>query len=825
MTPTLDRQELDDLKAAVNLVALLQSHGVEVRKQGRGCKALCPFHDEQTPSLSIDPKKGLYKCFGCGKAGDHLTFLQEHAKLSFAEAVTELRRHASPPAPTEPAPITKEKEEPFPYDLMERVAEIWHQAFCEQPEALEYLESRGIHDKGLLRDLRVGYCDGDRLLAITNAEERKLLQGVGVLNEGGKEFFSRCVVFALRDRHNRVTGFYGRSLSPSAKVPHRCCAGNRNGFFEPVSARGCSRVFLVEGVLDALAMHQAGFKNTLALGGVQGLTPVLLEHLKHENVKEVDLVLDGDETGRQGAELLATRLAKEGFVVRSVPLPEGQDPLGYAANPEFKRLLQPATRLSARRQYRKLSSGQGKLKVLVRISNDEGQKAEATVDLYSSRSRRQEAAEIGRRLGLDSRDLEEWFLQALGELEDLRGQESEAQALFAKVDVPPMTAEQRSLAMAFLTRPDLVQAILTDMENLGYMGEEEAKLLGYCVSVSRKLDKPMSAIIQSGSGAGKSYLAETIRALTPPEDVVFYSRLSPQALYHMPKDYLVHKLLELEERVGGEGCDYQIRALQSAGILRQVIVVKDPGTGQLMVKENEVLGPMAYLETTTSLKLNPENTSRCFEIPLDESAEQTRKIHQRQKFLKTVQSLAVDKNRETIIEKHHHAQRLLERIPVVIPYVHKLTFPDTWLRARRDHDRFLHLIEVLAFLHQHQRPTKTYQGISYIEANIKDYRWAYFLASRVLSQSMDELSRWARELLTWFEAQNPNWITRRELREGLHWPDRRTREASEELADLEFLEVQRGPNNQLSFRLSGASGSRPQANGLLHPDQLSQLWP
>ena len=90
---------------------------------------------------------------------------------------------------------------------------------------------------------------------------------------------------------------------------------------------------------------------------------------------------------------------------------------------------------------------------------------------------------------------------------------------------------------------------------------------------------------------------------------------------------------------------------------------------------------------------------------------------------------------------------------------------------------------------------------------------------------MDELSRWARELLTWFEAQNPNWITRRELREGLHWPDRRTREASEELADLEFLEVQRGPNNQLSFRLSGASGSRPQANGLLHPDQLSQLWP
>ena len=89
---------------------------MQVRKQGRGCKALCPFHDEKTPSLSIDPKKGLYKCFGCGKAGGSLTFLQEHAKLSFAEAVSELRRHAgTQPAPAEPVPIAK--EEPFPYIL------------------------------------------------------------------------------------------------------------------------------------------------------------------------------------------------------------------------------------------------------------------------------------------------------------------------------------------------------------------------------------------------------------------------------------------------------------------------------------------------------------------------------------------------------------------------------------------------------------------------------------------------------------------------------------------------------------------------------------
>ena len=135
MTPP--RKEIEDLKAAVDLVALFRAFGVKVRKEGRSHKALCPFHTEETPSLSIDAKKGLYKCFGCGKAGDSLTFLQEHGKLSFTEAVAELRRHGgTQPAPAEPAP---KKEEPFPYDLMERVAEIWHQAFCEQPEALDYL--------------------------------------------------------------------------------------------------------------------------------------------------------------------------------------------------------------------------------------------------------------------------------------------------------------------------------------------------------------------------------------------------------------------------------------------------------------------------------------------------------------------------------------------------------------------------------------------------------------------------------------------------------------------------------------------------------------
>jgi len=253
--------------------------------------------------------------------------------------------------------------------------------------------------------------------------------------------------------------------------------------------------------------------------------------------------------------------------------------------------------------------------------------------------------------------------------------------------------------------------------------------------------------------------------------------------------------------------------------------VKDPVTGTLHAKESEVWGPIAYMETTTSMRLNPENTSRCFEIMLDESPEQTRRVHERQKVLKSLARLSAGNTRQDVLERHHHAQRLLEKVPVVIPYVQLLTFPDQWLRTRRDHDRFLHLIEVLAFLHQHQRPVKTHHGMNYIEATASDYRWAYFLANRVLSQSMDELSRWARELFSHFERTKPKeGLSRRELREALRWPDRRTREALEELVELEFLEVLRGANNRYTFQLAGIQGHTRATVGLLHPDELATLW-
>ena len=148
------------------------------------------------------------------------------------------------------------------------------------------------------------------------------------------------------------------------------------------------------------------------------------------------------------------------------------------------------------------------------------------------------------------------------------------------------------------------------------------------------------------------------------------------------------------------------------------MVIKDPATGKMKTQEFEVEGPIAYLETTTERQINHENATRCFEIYLDETEEQTQRIHQRQRLARSLERLK-RADKQKILERHHNAQRLLEPVKVVIPYVDLLSFPSQWLRTRRDHERFLCLIEASAFLHQHQRTRKEYGEVPYIEATLE----------------------------------------------------------------------------------------------------------
>jgi len=461
-----------------------------------------------------------------------------------------------------------------------------------------------------------------------------------------------------------------------------------------------------------------------------------------------------------------------------------------------------------------------------------------TLDLYSPRSRSVFAARAARVFGLDAEAIE-------ADLSDLLMRVDREQQELARVAASPaessgegapvLTEAERKEALRFLRAPDLIDRIAADMDVLGYVGEEINKKLGYLITVSRKLPDPLSAIIISQSGAGKSGLAGALERLVPPEDTVFWSRLTPQALYYVEHDFLKRKLVVIEEREGSDAADYSIRALQSQHKLVQAVPVKDPTSGAIRTRTMEVEGPAAFLETTTRVNINPENASRCFEIYLDESPAQTQRIQAAQRNAKTAAGLTHRERGGRIERVHQNAQRLLDPVAVVIPYAPLLTFPDSWLRTRRDNLRLLNLIEAVAFLHQFQRPRKrTESGTDYIEATVEDYAIAYALAASVLGFGLDELRKPARDLLAFIESKvrelgeargvAPTSVSfqRRDVRAWSGLPNHQVKLAMHELEELEYVEVERAARgSRFTYRLA-QSGEHKRAplGGLLTPVEL-----
>jgi len=230
----------------------------------------------------------------------------------------------------------------------------------------------------------------------------------------------------------------------------------------------------------------------------------------------------------------------------------------------------------------------------------------------------------------------------------------------------------------------------------------------------------------------------------------------------------------------------------------------------------------AFIEATTASSVNHENATRCFELGMDESVEQTRRIHERQRIMRTEAGLRLRAEAEVISRRHWNAQRLLDPAPVIIPFADRLTFPAAWMRTRRDHARFLNLIEVSAFLHQHQRERKD----GAIVATVADYAGAYALAGQVLSETLAEVKRPLREAYEAIRALSlkcDGLVSRREVREALQLPDSTVRRWLDQLVELEYLEAEGARAAQgkaARYRVSDRAPRQDVVLGLLSPDEL-----
>jgi DNA primase len=434
-----------------------------------------------------------------------------------------------------------------------------------------------------------------------------------------------------------------------------------------------------------------------------------------------------------------------------------------------------------------------------------------TLDLYQAKAREGFVRQAASALSLEAAVIARDVSQVLLKLEALQGEAIRA-AVTATPAVPVLSAADEAAGLALLRDADLVRRIVRDVAAVGVVGEDSNALLGYLACVSRKLEKPLAVLIQSTSAAGKSTLMDALLSLMPEHERVHYSAMTGQSLFYLGEGDLKHKILAIAEEEGVRQAAYALKLLQSQGELTIASTGKDPQTGKLVTEEYRVQGPVMLCLTTTAIDIDEELLNRCLVLSIDESRAQTQAIHARQRQGRTLAGLVASHEGEAVRHAHRAAQALLRPLAVVNPFAETLTFRDASTRTRRDHAKYLTLIDAIALLHQQQREIKTVIAgdavIEYVEATAADIALADALLGPVLGAALEELPPQTRRVLGVIVElvrvqmrerrleRGAVRFTRREVRAEAGMTDTALRVHLERLVTLEYVLVHRGQRGQ-----------------------------
>ena len=468
------------------------------------------------------------------------------------------------------------------------------------------------------------------------------------------------------------------------------------------------------------------------------------------------------------------------------------------------------------------------LKITLRLSH-QGLMHVDSLDLYRDSERRRfierAAEETLLEKDLLKRDLGKLLLLLEQAQQDRQATPSDA-ADTASVTLSP---EEHAEALDFLRSPDLLTAITQRYAQAGITGEQTNLLAAYLACASRKLGNPLAVIIQSTSAAGKSTLMDAVLSFFPGEDQVKYSAMTGQSLYYLGESNLKHKILAIVEEEGAEKASYALKLLQSEGELTIASTGKNPHSGRMETQEYHVEGPVAIVFTTTSIDIDEELMNRCLVLTVDESTAQTERIHHLQREARTVEGILAAEARRDILRVMQNAQRLILPMKIANPFARHLTFTSGRTRTRRDHEKYLTLIDTIALLHQHQRETITHQvggrEIQMLPVTLEDIESANRIAPEVLGRSLDELPPQTRRLLEDIKAHvrdtahaaclEPKHchFSRRQLREKTGWSETQTRLHLERLETMEYI-----------HRRSGKQGSLCNYQLLTDPNEPPGTW-
>jgi DNA primase catalytic core len=354
----IPEDEIEQLKSRIAVERLAEARGVKLKRHGKDLLGLCPFHDDREPSLVVTPEKNLWHCLGaCQAGGTVIDWVMRAEGVSFRHAVELLRKeHPSLVAGSSravPAPVASGSkaryttaprlENPLAADaedheLLERVVGYYRVTLRESPEALAYLEKRGLRNDEAIEHFRLGFANRTLAYRIPAArgrggELRERLQSLGVLRESGHEHLNGSLVIPIFDEVGRVVGMYGRKVTESLRkgTPlHLYLPGPHRGVWNAPALGASKEIILCESLIDALTFWCAGYRNVTCAYGVEGFTDAHREAFRKHGTERVLIAYDRDEAGDRASEKLAAQLDAAGIATARVLFPKGMDANEYA---------------------------------------------------------------------------------------------------------------------------------------------------------------------------------------------------------------------------------------------------------------------------------------------------------------------------------------------------------------------------------------------------------------------------------------------------------------------------------------------------------------
>ena len=349
----IDPETVDRIYAAANIVDIVSDY-VTLRRKGVNYVACCPFHNEKTPSFVVSPAKGLFKCFGCGKGGNAVTFLMEHESLTYPEALKMVAKrygievHEKELSEEE---VRRNDDRESMFALNGWAAEYFANYLHHEAEGMNvgmsyFRRTRGLTD-ATIRKFGLGFCPakGDRMsqaaLAAGYKREFLLSTGLSLVNERDGSLYDRFrdrVIFPVHNISGRIVAFGGRTLRTDKAVakyqnsPESEIYSKKRElyglYFAKKAIQQLNFAILVEGYLDVISMHQAGIENVVSSSGTSLTTEQI--RLLGRFTKNITVIYDGDAAGIHASLRGIDMILKEGMNVRVVLLPEPEDPDSFA---------------------------------------------------------------------------------------------------------------------------------------------------------------------------------------------------------------------------------------------------------------------------------------------------------------------------------------------------------------------------------------------------------------------------------------------------------------------------------------------------------------